>query len=70
MKSQQKEASGLQYARQFLKDKRQRSFRNVHNGIERGNSSECIADQIQRHHVSLPEGNIRIQALRFFDHFR
>src|SRR5688572_4474935 len=68
MKREQQESARLQYALEFREGADDLLARNVNEGIEGRDASQCLVRKIESEHRPLPEGNARVQPPRLFDH--
>jgi hypothetical protein len=58
------------YEQKIPKDRGQRCFGNVDDGIERGNPCKCSIRKVQGHHVSFPKGNVWAESSCLLQHSR
>jgi hypothetical protein len=68
VKAEQQKTSGLEHPGHLSKDLRQRFSGEVDDRVERGDAGQRCVGKIERQHVSLAKGNIRIEASRLFEH--
>src|SRR5439155_20870057 len=68
MKCEQQQTTRLQHSLHFPKHQGKRFFRNIYDRIESGNSSQRYTFKVKRHHVSFPEGNVRVESSSGFYH--
>src|SRR5713101_6368356 len=68
VKRQQHQPSRLQHAIRFTKYLEKRGLRDVHNRVERGDTGQRSLGDVERHHVSLPEWDVRVQSPRLLQH--
>ena len=69
MESEKQQTAWLQRPVHFAECKRERSSRDIHNGVKSRNSSQLSSRQIQGQHISFSKRDVRIQPLGLADHF-